>query len=54
MEKDELEILKSGFHLYEASAGTGKTYKVVDIIVNFIIEGISLKELAVLTFTEKA
>ncbi|HNO24547.1 MAG TPA: UvrD-helicase domain-containing protein, partial [Leptospiraceae bacterium] len=54
MEKNELEILKFGFHLYEASAGTGKTYKVVDIIVNFIIEGISLKELAVLTFTEKA
>ena len=54
MEKSELESLKSGFHLYEASAGTGKTYKVVDIIVNFIIEGVLLKELAVLTFTEKA
>lgn len=40
--------------LIEASAGTGKTFSIVEIVSNFIENNIPLNKLAVLTFTEKA
>lgn len=39
---------------YIASAGTGKTYSLVEEVVNKIYEGIDLKNMLILTFTEKA
>ena len=38
----------------EASAGTGKTYTIENMIPQFIEGGISIEKIAVLTFTEKA
>jgi ATP-dependent exoDNAse (exonuclease V) beta subunit len=38
----------------EASAGTGKTYTIEKMIPQFILGGISIEQIAVLTFTEKA
>ena len=41
--------------IFEASAGTGKTYTIVRVVLHLIgIEDIPLSNLAVLTFTEKA
>lgn len=41
--------------ILEASAGTGKTYSLEHLIVRYILEaGISVKEILVVTFTEKA
>lgn len=45
----------SGSHIsIEASAGTGKTYTITKILKEFVQHGVSLKEIAVVTFTEKA
>lgn len=38
----------------EASAGTGKTYTIVEIIRKLILEGVPLTKLLVVTYTEKA
>ncbi len=38
----------------EASAGTGKTYTIEKMIPQFILASISIEQIAVLTFTEKA
>ena len=39
----------------EASAGTGKTYSLEHLVVRYILEkGLSIKEILVVTFTEKA
>lgn len=47
--------LPTGKMLIEASAGTGKTYSLIGIILRLIIEeGISLKEILVVTFTDAA
>ncbi|HMW03928.1 MAG TPA: UvrD-helicase domain-containing protein [Leptospiraceae bacterium] len=40
--------------IIEASAGTGKTYTIENIIPQFIENNISIESIAVLTFTEKA
>jgi len=40
--------------IYEASAGTGKTYKVEQKVVALLQEGIPLEQILVVTFTEKA
>ncbi len=41
--------------ILEASAGTGKTYSLEHLIVRYILEaGISVKEILVVTFTEKS
>nr|BAL53226.1 exodeoxyribonuclease V beta subunit [uncultured Gammaproteobacteria bacterium] len=44
-----------GIHLIEASAGTGKTYSIAQIVVRFVVEqGISVEEIGVVTFTNAA
>jgi len=39
---------------YIASAGTGKTYNLINDVLNAISEGVSFRDMLVLTFTEKA
>lgn len=44
-----------GIHLVEASAGTGKTYSIAQLVVRFVVEeGISVEEMGVVTFTRAA
>ncbi len=44
-----------GIHLIEASAGTGKTYSIAQLVVRFVVsEGISVEEIGVVTFTKAA
>ncbi len=44
-----------GIHLLEASAGTGKTYSIAQLVVRFIVEeGIGVEEMGVVTFTRAA
>jgi exodeoxyribonuclease V beta subunit len=38
----------------EASAGTGKTYTIEHAVVDFVLRGVKLENLLVVTFTEKA
>ena len=38
----------------EASAGTGKTYTIQQIVARLVKEGISLKKILIVTYTEKA
>ncbi|MCB1177758.1 MAG: UvrD-helicase domain-containing protein, partial [Leptospiraceae bacterium] len=38
----------------EASAGTGKTYQIVEIVSELLAKGYPLSEIAIVTFTEKA
>ena len=45
---------KSRSLFIEASAGTGKTYTIVEIIAKLILEGVPLTKLLVVTYTEKA
>ncbi len=41
-------------HLIEASAGTGKTYTIENLVLDLIFRGLKLGELLLVTFTEKA
>jgi exodeoxyribonuclease V beta subunit len=50
----EYDIHKDKHIVIEASAGTGKTYTIEKMIPQFILGGISIEQIAVLTFTEKA
>lgn len=44
-----------GIHLIEASAGTGKTYSIAQLVVRFVVEeGVSVEEMGVVTFTRAA
>ncbi|BCX81445.1 exodeoxyribonuclease V beta subunit [Methylomarinovum caldicuralii] len=44
-----------GVHLIEASAGTGKTYSIAQLVARFVVaEGISVEEIGVVTFTKAA
>lgn len=44
-----------GIHLIEASAGTGKTYSIAQLVVRFVVEqGLSVEEMGVVTFTKAA
>ncbi|NLC70881.1 MAG: exodeoxyribonuclease V subunit beta [Desulfuromonadaceae bacterium] len=43
-----------GFHLIEASAGTGKTRTITDLFVRLLLEGHGVGEILVVTFTEAA
>ncbi len=44
-----------GIHLLEASAGTGKTYSIAQLVARFLVEeGISVEEMGVVTFTRAA
>ncbi|MFY9973827.1 MAG: UvrD-helicase domain-containing protein, partial [Chromatiaceae bacterium] len=52
---DPLCIPLSGLHLIEASAGTGKTYTIAQLLLRLVVEaGLSLEQILVLTFTEAA
>ena len=52
---DPLGIPLSGLHLIEASAGTGKTYTIAQLVLRLVVEtGLSLEQILVLTFTEAA
>ncbi len=44
-----------GIHLLEASAGTGKTYSIAQLVVRFVVEQeVSVEEMGVVTFTRAA
>lgn len=52
---DPLCIPLSGLHLIEASAGTGKTYTIAQLVLRLVVEvGLSVEQILVLTFTEAA
>lgn len=41
-------------HLIEANAGTGKTYAIANLFLRFVLEGIAVQNLLVVTFTRAA
>lgn len=41
-------------HLIEANAGTGKTYAIANLFLRFVLEGLRVRELLVVTFTRAA
>jgi exodeoxyribonuclease V beta subunit len=43
-----------GYRFLEASAGTGKTYTIEQFVLKWVIEGIPLNEILVVTFTKAA
>lgn len=51
---DLLRDLKPGHTVIEASAGTGKTYVLEHLFIDLIVQGASIEEILVVTFTEKA
>ena len=52
---DPLHIPLAGLHLIEASAGTGKTYAIAQLVLRLVVEaGLPLEQILVLTFTEAA
>ena len=50
--KEKLPLF--GFHLLEASAGTGKTFSIEHIFVRLILESIEFEQILVVTFTRAA
>ena len=44
----------TGVHLVEASAGTGKTFSIANIVLYAVLEGIPIDEVLVVTFTDAA
>ena len=48
------KIPRSAHSLLAASAGTGKTFTIENIVIDLVLEGVSLDEILVLTFTERA
>jgi len=52
---DPFHPLTRGVHLVEASAGTGKTYNIANLVLRLVAErGIALKRVLVVTFTRAA
>ena len=52
---DLLDDLRTGTHLLEASAGTGKTYTIAALVLRLVAEhNIPLEEILVVTFTRAA
>ncbi len=52
---DLLKKKLTGFHLIDASAGTGKTYTITALVLRLLLEeGFSLAEILVVTYTEAA
>jgi exodeoxyribonuclease V beta subunit len=50
-----VEVPREGHVVIEASAGTGKTFTIESLVVDFVLErGIRLDEILVVTFTERA
>jgi exodeoxyribonuclease V beta subunit len=49
---EEIDLKKNWF--VEASAGTGKTYTIQQIVARLVKEGCSLKKILIVTYTEKA
>ncbi len=51
----EIAALDRGHtHLIEANAGTGKTYAIANLCLRYVLEGVSIRELLVVTFTRAA
>ncbi len=48
------ECVLEGNHLVEAGAGTGKTYNIQILFLRLLLQGISITEILVVTFTELA
>lgn len=48
----ETPLFKNAF--LEASAGTGKTFAIVTLVVRMVLEGVELREILVVTFTKLA
>ncbi|MDA3970906.1 MAG: exodeoxyribonuclease V subunit beta [Desulfobulbaceae bacterium] len=52
---DLLSKKLTGFHLIDASAGTGKTYTITGLVVRLLLEkGYGLSEILIVTYTEAA
>jgi len=49
-----LEQLGNTHCVIEASAGTGKTYLIEQLVIDLVIKGVSLSKILVVTFTNKA
>ncbi|MCX7997323.1 MAG: UvrD-helicase domain-containing protein [Leptospiraceae bacterium] len=49
-----LQNLKNGNIFLEASAGTGKTYTIVELVTSLLEKGYGISRFAIITFTEKA
>ncbi len=50
-----LDQIKPGSHaIFEASAGTGKTYTVEQLVLRFLRNGVPLEQILIVTYTEKA
>jgi len=41
-------------YIIDASAGTGKTYSIVEMITKLLLSGVKLENMAIVTYTEKA
>jgi exodeoxyribonuclease V beta subunit len=53
--KNNQEILLSGLQLIEASAGTGKTHKIIELFIRLILEKeLTVDQILVVTYTEAA
>ena len=53
--KNNQDILLSGLRLIEASAGTGKTHKIIELFIRLILEKeLTVDQILVVTFTEAA
>jgi len=53
--KNNQDILLSGLRLIEASAGTGKTYKITELFIRLILEKeLTVDQILVVTYTEAA
>ena len=51
----DIAALERGrIHLIEANAGTGKTYAIANLCLRFVLEGVAVRELLVVTFTRAA
>ena len=54
MELESYKCPLSGNHLVEAGAGTGKTYALEHIVERLVNNGVDIRKLLLVTFTEKA
>jgi len=53
--KNNQDILLSGLQLIEASAGTGKTHKIIELFIRLILEKeLTVDQILVVTYTEAA
>ncbi len=52
---DVVTVPLAGLNLIEASAGTGKTYAIANLVVRLVAEqGLAINQILIVTFTEAA